>query len=552
MGSIKQGEKGKLGGDRWIKRLAALALVGGAAFALSLPALSAAAKGKPVQKAQDDGREACYGCHEEVKALKEGSKHARLACSVCHDNLQKHMDSSGDIKPITIIDAALCGKCHQDEYSSFFKVDYEAQARKEKGAPAGRSPMMDKLLAPYGFTFEHNEPRGHAFMVTDQFVVDRFAGGRFQYKKGWLGVDAVGRTWDVLEDRGPDFKMAETAKAGNPTCIQCKTSDHILKWKFMGEKDPKAQWDRTSEALAVAKDTSNPMGCIHCHDPHGAQPRIVRDALIKGVAMDGSTMFAGKDGKTDLQAIDFRGFRKIGIMKKADSRLMCAQCHVEYACGKGLEFDTGKGAGFDDPRTNHFPLTGPKDILAHYKKLNFYDFKHAVTGARLVKLQHPEAETYAGSIHDKAGVGCVDCHMPIMKNKQGKAFKSHMVIKPKNHVKEACMRCHPDSTVERKLYQIDAVQNYIKGKMRKSEYWLGQLIDTYAVAKRAGVDEAILAKAREKHEEAHVLWEWWTAENSDGFHNPDIARESLTASIAASKEAVALLNKAMDEKSKKP
>jgi nitrite reductase (cytochrome c-552) len=49
-----------------------------------------------------------------------------------------------------------------------------------------------------------------------------------------------------------------------------------------------------------------------------------------------------------------------------------------------------------------------------------------------------------------------------------------------------------------------------------------------------------------------VLWEWWTAENSDGFHNPDLARDSLTASIAASKEAVALLNKAIDEKTKKP
>jgi formate-dependent nitrite reductase cytochrome c552 subunit len=112
------------------------------------------------------------------------------------------------------------------------------------------------------------------------------------------------------------------------------------------------------------------------------------------------------------------------------------------------------------------------------------------------------------------------------------------------------MRCHPDSTVQRKLYQIDAVQNYIRGKMRKSEYWIGQLIDTYAVARRWGVEEATLAKAREKHEEAHVLWEWWTAENSDGFHNPDLARETLTASIAASKEAVALLNKAMESSGK--
>jgi formate-dependent nitrite reductase cytochrome c552 subunit len=81
--------------------------------------------------------------------------------------------------------------------------------------------------------------------------------------------------------------------------------------------------------------------------------------------------------------------------------------------------------------------------------------------------------------------------------------------------------------------------------MRKSEYWLGRLIDTYDAAKRSGVAEAVLAKAREKHEEAHVLWEWWTAENSDGFHNPELARETLAASISASKAGVAILNKAM-------
>jgi nitrite reductase (cytochrome c-552) len=534
----------------WKKGLAILAVVGGAALAVSLPSLSTAAKGKPAAKGSGPGAE-CYACHEEVKALKEGSKHAKLGCDICHDNLRQHIDSSGDVKPVTRIDQALCGKCHKDEFASFNKVDYEAQARKEKGVPAGRSPMMDKLLAPYGFTFEHNEPRGHAFMVTDQFVVDRFAGGRFQYKKRWFAVDSVGKTWDILEDKGPDFKMTESAKAGNPTCIQCKTSDHILKWKFLGDKDPKAKWDRTSDIIAVAKDTNNPMGCIHCHDPHGTQPRIVRDELINEIAK-GSKMFAGKDGKTDLKVIDFRGFRKIGIMQKADSRMMCAQCHVEYACGKGFEFDSGKGIGFDDQRTNHMPLKQVKELLEHYKKLNFYDFKHAVTGARLVKLQHPEAETFAGSVHDRMGVTCADCHMPIMKNKQGKTFKSHMVIKPRNHVKEACLRCHPQYTAEQKLYQIDAVQNYIKGKMRKAEYWLGQLIDSYAEAKRFGVDEATLAKAREKHEEAHVLWEWWTAENSDGFHNPDLARDSLAASIAASKEAVTLLNKAIDAKGAEP
>ncbi|HWI40818.1 MAG TPA: ammonia-forming cytochrome c nitrite reductase subunit c552, partial [Verrucomicrobiae bacterium] len=301
--------------------------------------------------------------------------------------------------------------------------------------------------------------------------------------------------------------------------------------------------------VEIAKDTHNPMGCIQCHDPHGTQPRVIRDALIHAIEKDPKGNIFAKNGATDLKVVDFRGFRKIGVMQKTDSRMMCAQCHVEYACGKGSAFEDGKPVGYDDQRTNHFPLKGPKDLLAHYKKLNFFDFKHAVTGARLVKLQHPEAETFAGSVHDKAGVTCVDCHMPVMKDKNGKTYKSHGVLKPKNHVKEACLRCHTKWNEKKVFYIIDGEQNYTKGKMRKAEYWLGQLIDTYGAAKRWGVDDKTLAQAREKHEEAHVLWEWWTAENSDGFHNMDLARDSLTASIEASKAGVALLNKAIEGRS---
>ena len=46
----------------------------------------------------------------------------------------------------------------------------------------------------------------------------------------------------------------------------------------------------------------------------------------------------------------------------------------------------------------------------------------------------------------------------------------------------------------------------------------------------------ILREVWPLHDRAHILWEWWTAENSDGFHNPEQARESLTQSINASQE----------------
>lgn len=528
------------------KKIAVVLATGAAIAALAVPVFSVAAKGKPVK--DEKGKVACYECHDEIKTMKENSKHAKLACETCHDNLAKHMESMGDIKPVTKIDAAVCGKCHKDQYDSFFKMNYESAARKEKGTPTGRSPQQDKLLEPYGFTFEHNEIRGHAFMVIDQFIVDRFQGGRYQLKDGWRGYDKPGKTWDVLVDKGEKTRLPETAMAGNPTCIQCKTSDHLLNWKFMGDKDPKAKWDRTSNVNDVARDTNSPVGCIHCHDPHGTQPRVVRDALIQAIGKDTAGNIFAKGGTTDLKEVDFRGFRKIGVMGKTDSRMMCAQCHVEYNCGGGTQWSDGAKVGYTDQRTNHMPLKNAKDLLAHYKKLDFYDFKHAVTGARLIKMQHPEAETFAGSIHDKAGVQCHQCHMPKQKGKNGKTFSTHGVIRPIKHIKEACLGCHPKATVEQKLYEIETIQNYTKGKMRKAEHWIGELIDTYAAAKRAGVSEDVLAKAREKHEEAHVLWEFWTAENSDGFHNPDLARDTLTGSIAAAKEGVKTLRDAMAPK----
>ncbi|MBU4176337.1 MAG: ammonia-forming cytochrome c nitrite reductase subunit c552 [Proteobacteria bacterium] len=520
----------------WIGSIVALTLV------WATPGLAATKTAKP-GKGVDEAT--CFSCHEEVKELKKSGKHARLACTTCHSQLDAHL-ANAETKPVTSLDLATCGGCHKDQFKSFYRVNYDAQARKEKGMPTGRSPMQDKLLAPHGFTKEHNEPRSHPFMVVDQLTVDRFAGGRYQFKD-MFAMTQPGKTWDVLEDTGK--LLPYTAKAGNSVCLQCKTSDLVLKWKYMGDKDEQAKWDRSSDVNALIKDVHNPVGCIECHDPHATKPRIIRDALIDAIEREGGARpYDADKGKGKVKVVDFRGFRKIGLLDKMDSTLLCGQCHVEYNCNPGFEPESGAKVGMDDRRTNHFPMKNALDILAHYDKLKFRDFKHAVTGANLIKLQHPEMETYWGSVHDKAGVQCHNCHMPKEKNAAGKAYTSHQVVRPKDHVKQACLTCHPKSTVEEKLYQIQAVQNYTRGKMRKSEAALGELIDTFAAAQKAGVPESVLAEARKQHEIAHVLWEWWTAENSDGWHNPGLARESLTSSMAASQKGIDLLKEAMKKK----
>ncbi len=487
----------------------------------------------------------CYDCHSEIKELKEGSKHAKLSCDQCHNGLAEHLGNP-DNKPNTDLSLDNCGRCHKDQYDSYFTTNYHKRAKKEKATPDGRAPLLDKLLAGHGFTKEHAEPRSHPYMLIDHILVDRAYGGRFQYKN-WADITKTGKAWDILVDTGKT--IPESAKAANPTCLQCKTSDFVLKWAYLGEKNPKAKWDRTSNVFDVIKDTQNPVGCIECHDPHAAKGRVIRDALIQAVTRDGDRPYSKKNDKNALDVKEFRGYRKIGLLKKNDSILMCAQCHVEYACNPGFEKDDfSKKIGFNDPRTNVFPWKNVFDVLKFYDEINFRDYRHPVTEANLIKFQHPETETFFESKHERAGATCADCHMAKTKNKAGKVYTSHFVVSPRENIKGTCLKCHKDWDEKKAIYTIDSVKNYVKGKIRKSEYWLAQFIDKFEKAKKMGVAEDVLKEARKQHDIAHAHWEWWTAENSDGFHNPDQARYSLATSIEASKKGIEILDKAIKEK----
>ena len=119
---------------------------------------------------------------------------------------------------------------------------------------------------------------------------------------------------------------------------------------------------------------------------------------------------------------------------------------------------------------------------------------------------------------------------------------------PRVQLKETCLKCHPQWTEEQAKYAIDSVRAHFKGKMRKAEFWISALIDKIVEAKKAGVDADTIKKAQDQHLKAHILWEYWTAENSDGFHNPDLARESLTKSVDDSQAGIKLLNDAMAPK----
>jgi len=514
----------------------------------------------------------CYSCHKDIKEFHMGSKHSDVNCAYCHTGSDEHLKLEGKPKAPaqasigTRVDHHACGTCHQEQLNTFATMKYESHAKVEKADPRYVSPMFDKLMQPHGFTREHNEPRSHVFMTLDHIIVDRAYGGRFQLKD-WTYISdaksAVSDMWStMLVDKEPsttDQKafMPGVATAANPVCMNCKSCDNILKWKYMGDPDPKAKWSRVSKPAEFAKAINHALNCFMCHDPHSSAPRVARDALIQAVVDRGEGTYPydkAKSEKNPMKKVVFRdGFRAIGLLSKPDSNLMCAQCHVEYNCNPGFEPNAGpdgkdKPVTMADQRTNLFQWT---NVFDYNKKMvekfgNFKDFRHAVTGAALSKMQHPEAETYWMSKHEREGVECKDCHMKKIE-KNGKTFTDHQQQSPRKMLKETCVKCHGEMTEEQAKYQIDAIQGYTRGKIVKAEFWLAQLIDTFVRAYDAGVprnSEAVKV-AQKAHDEAQTRWEWWTAENSVGFHNPQQARQSLTESVNHSQAGIKALNDAI-------
>lgn len=504
----------------------------------------------------------CYECHDQVRELHQMGAHAKLGCTTCHQNLAQHVAAPGpETRPGTDLSWDVCGGCHRDQLESFLRVSYHRPARDEKSQLTGRSPdpYWDKLMAGHGFTKEHAATRSHVNMLVDHFVVDRAYGGRFQPRRGWEYVLEKGKAWDILYDTQPQTNeqkpyLPQTAAAANPTCLQCKTQDQILKWAYLGRPDPGTTWSRTSNVVDVARDVNYALNCITCHDPHAAKPRLVRDGLIAALTRpEKDTLWHGDPDRTGIRVIDLgeRGFtRKIALLDRYDTRLLCGQCHVEYTCNDGYDTqnpDTShKTVGYDNDVTNHLPYQDVFALYEHYtQQMHFLDFKHALTGGLLWKAQHPEAEAYYGSVHAKAGAGCDACHMPKLKTKNGKTYTSHFAVTPRSDLKDTCLRCHDKWTEEQARYAIDSVKAHIRGKLRKAEFRISLLIDKIVAGKAAGLPAEVIAKAQDYHLRAHILWEFWTAENSDGFHNPEMAKKSLLESADLAFAGIKVIDDAM-------
>jgi nitrite reductase (cytochrome c-552) len=261
----------------------------------------------------------------------------------------------------------------------------------------------------------------------------------------------------------------------------------------------------------------HPVSCVDCHDPETMQLRVTRPGFIEGIrALKASQGVANYDVNAQASRQEMRTF-------------VCGQCHVEYyfrGPEKRLVYPWAKGLKVDS-------------ILAYYDSVGQADWVHAVSGARVLKAQHPEFEMYNQGIHARSGVACADCHMPYQRVGAMK-ISDHWVRSPVLNINRACQTCHKWSEDELRS-RIETIQDRTYELRNVAIDAVVRLTNDIAAAVRRDSTHSSIARARDYQRKAQFLADFIEAENSMGFHADQEAARILARSIDYSRRGQIVL-----------
>jgi nitrite reductase (cytochrome c-552) len=199
--------------------------------------------------------------------------------------------------------------------------------------------------------------------------------------------------------------------------------------------------------------------------------------------------------------------------------MTCAQCHVEYyfkGDQKLLTYPWHRGLKMEQ-------------IEKYYDAAEYKDWTHAISGAPVLKAQHPEFELWSQGIHARSGVSCADCHMPY-KREGAVKISDHHIRSPLLNVARSCQVCHNYTESEIKA-RVAVIQDRTADLMDRGTDAVNQLIRVIAEAKKAGVSDDDLKQPRELQRKAQWRLDFVAAENSMGFHAPQEAARILGEAI---------------------
>lgn len=308
-------------------------------------------------------------------------------------------------------------------------------------------------------------------------------------------TEAIGHSY-TLDDIGETTRPHKLAN-----CLTCKTPDFTALVNAMGTEAYSYEFD------TVYPDMSETVSCYTCH---GNTPGTI---VIEHDYMHEAFQDEIDAGKADPVNVS------------------CAQCHIEYYFDPTDNKATS--VPYDSP--DNFD---PDSILAFYNEIGFVDYTNENTGVGMIKVQHPEFETFTGkgSVH-KGSFNCADCHMGVAYDQKGNAYVSHEFTSPLNNeqlLKDTCSKCHNDLAKE-----VAAIQEQITGREQEISGLLVELNQKLADAVAKGSkSEAELDELRKLDRDAQFYWDFVYVENSEGAHNSKLDNECLDKAEALAKQAL--------------
>jgi nitrite reductase (cytochrome c-552) len=336
-----------------------------------------------------------------------------------------------------------------------------------------KDPLLRRIFAGYAFAIDYREERGHAYSLKDQDETER------------------------------------TKKREQPgACLHCHASV-IPTYRKAGGGDVMKGFELVCAMpfKEARKLVTHPVACLDCHDPKTMALRVTRPGFLNGIKA-----FKKSQGIENYNP-------NVTATRQEMRSYVCGQCHVEY-------YFAGQGKLVTYPWHRGLKV---EQIEAYYDEVKFSDWKHAESGASVLKAQHPEFEMWNQGIHSRAGVACADCHMPY-KREGALKVSDHHVRSPMLTVERACLVCHPYSAEEMKT-RVETIQDRNARLLAAAERAVVDLLDEVKAARAAGATDAQLAPVMALQRKAQFRSDFVNAENSMGFHAPQEAARILGEAI---------------------
>jgi nitrite reductase (cytochrome c-552) len=376
-------------------------------------------------------------------------------------------------------------------------------------------PRLKSMWAGYAFATDFREERGHAYMLVDQRDTERVK----QFKQPGACLHCHASVVNAYRQVG--------VQNGAPGDLkQPLTSPEGMAQMMAGFEKVCAMPYADATALV-----SHPVACMDCHDPKSMQLRVTRPGFLNGIRV----LAESTDPVPHLPSVE--RWRTSSREKPYDPNaqatrqemrsFVCGQCHVEY-------YFKGDGKLLTYPWHNGLKV---QQIEKYYDDAGFKDWTHALTGANVLKAQHPEFETWSQGIHARAGVACADCHMPYVREGAIKV-SDHHVRSPLLNINHACQTCHRASEDEL-LARATAIQDRTRDMMNRAQNALNDLILAIESAMKNGATDEQLKSARQLQRRAQFRVDFVNAENSMGFHADQETARTLAEAIDYGRQGIA-------------